>query len=258
MAKENLLSLTQGILASMDSEEVNSISDTVESYDIARLLREVYYDISVELNLEAHESIFELTESGDSSQPTLMYLPDNVAKLEWIKYDNKETGDTNSSYIDVKYTKFNDFFVGQSSLTEMTSNVGEMTFCMNDEDFEIMYRTDIFPSRFTSIGNEILLFDAINQSEDTILQKAKTMCGGLIYPTFLLEDTYIPDLDVAQFPYYRNRAKVRAFAEKKQVQNQEAASEARNQKVLMQKRKHRVHQGFGLNQPWIISRYGRK
>lgn len=258
MAKQTLLELVQSTLAAMDSDEVNSIGDTVESYDIALLFRDLYYDISVELNLVAHETLFELTQSGDSAQPTLMYLPDNVSQLNWVKYDNKEATDTNSNYIDVYYTKFNDFFVGQSSLREDTTGVGEMTFCMNEEDFNVMYRTDAFPTKFTAIGNQIILFDAINQDEDTTLQKDKTMCGGLVYPTFTLEDSFIPDLDVAQFPYYRNRAKVRAFAEKKQVQNAEAASEARTQKVLMQKRKNRIDEGLGINQSWVLSKFGRK
>ena len=257
MAKQTLLELVQSILSSMDSDEVNSISDTVESYDIALLLRDLYYDISVELNLEAHETLFELTESGDSSQPTLMYLPDNVAKLSWIKYDNKETGDTNSNYQEVLYTKFDKFFLGQSSLREDTSGVGEMTFSMNDEEFEIMYRTDSWPTLFTAIGNNVILFNNINEDYDTTLQKSKTMCSGLVYPTFTLEDTFVPDLDEAQFPYYRNRGKVRAFAEKKQAQNQEASSEARNQKILMQKRKHRINEGLGLNQSWVIGKYGK-
>lgn len=256
MAKQTLLELTQTILASMDSDEVNSINDTVESYDIAILLRDLYYDIAVELNLTAHETLFELTASGDSSQPVLMYLPDNVAEVNWIKYNNQLSTETNSNYITVEFMPFEDFFKMQSGYVFDTSNVGEMVFCMNDEDFEIMYKTNAFPTKFTSIGNNTLLFDAINEDEDTTLNKAKTMCGGLIYPTFTLEDSFIPELDVAQFPYYRNKAKMRAFAEKKQVENREAALEARNQKKLMQIRKDRVDEGPAILRQ--VTRYGRK
>lgn len=256
MSKQTLLELTQSILSSMDSDEVNSINDTVESYDIALLLRDLYYDIAVELNLTAHETLFELTASGDSDKPVLMYLPDNVAEIVYIKYNNQLTGETNSNYIDVKYMPFNDFFKMQSGYVFDTTNVDEMTFEMNDEEFEIMYRTDIFPTRFTSIGNTTLLFDAVNEDEDTTLAKSKTMCSGLIYPTFLLEDSFVPELDVAQFPYYRNKAKMRAFGEKKQVENREAAAEARNQKKLMQIRKDRVNEGAAIYRQ--VARYGRK
>ena len=257
MAKQTLLELTQTILASMDSDEVNSINDTVESYDIAVLLRDLYYDIAVELNLTAHETLFELTASGDSSQPVLMYLPDNVAKLNWIKYDNKLSTETNKNYIEVKFMNFDDFFQRQSGYINDTTGVGEMVFCMNeDEEFEIMYKTDTFPQFFTSIGNNTLLFDAVNEDEDTTLNKSKTMCGGLVYPTFTLEDSFVPDLDVAQFPYYRNKAKTRAFSEKKQVENRESALEARNQRRLMQIRKDRVEEGPAIKTE--VPRYGRK
>lgn len=254
--KQSLLELTQSLLASMDSDEVNSISDTVESHDIAILLRDVYYDIAVELNLTAHESLFELEPSLDPLQPTLMFLPENVCKLEWVKYNNQLITDTNSTYLPVKFKPFNEFYTMQNGLREIVSDVGEMSFEMNSETFEIMYATDRFPLFYTVIGNDTILFDALDIDEDTTLQKEKTMCSGLIYPTFTMEDNFIPDLDAAQFPYYRNRAKVRAFGEKKQVDNREAASEARNQKVLMQKRKNRINEGPALTQ--LQFRYGRK
>lgn len=257
MSKQTLLELTQGLLASMDSDEVNSIADTVESYDIALLLRDVYYDIAVELDLPAHETLFELTASGDVDQPVLMYVPENVSKIYWIKYDNKLSTETNSHFEQINFVPFEEFLNSQTSLYNDSTNVSQMTFCVNEdeEDFEIMYHTDRFPARYTHIGQDTLLFDAINTDEDTTLNKDKTMCFGLVYPTFTLEDTFIPDLEVSQFPYYRNRAKVRAFAEKKQAPNQEAASEARNQKVVLQKRKHRINEGTALERQTI--RYGR-
>lgn len=254
--KQTLLELTQSILASMDSDEVNSITDTVESYDIAILLRDVYYDIAVELNLEAHESLFELEASGDNDLPVLMTLPDEVSKVYWIRYNNQLTADTNSSYRDVEFKPFLDFYDMQNGLRNQTSGVAEMEFTMNSETYEIMYHTDRMPSIYTQIGNELLLFNAIDTDEDTTLQKSKTMCSGLLYPTFTLSDAFIPDLDQAQFPYYRNKAKVRAFAEKKQVDNREAANEAKIQKRLMQKRKHRHNEGPQIKRE--MARYGRR
>lgn len=258
-ARRTLLELTQSILASMDSDEVNSISDTVESYDIALLLQDVYYDIAVELELTSHESLFELEASGDAAQPTLMYLPSSVKELGWIKYNNQLSTETNTNYVDVKFKKFDEFLRMQNSLRENTTGIGEMTVVLNEneEEFEFIYRSDVMPQWYTHIGNDTLIFDAYDSSEDTTLTKSKTMCGGLIYPTFTLEDSFIPDLDASQFPYYLNRAKVRAFAEKKQVENREAASEARNQRNLIQKNKDRILEGTAL-QKMSLGRYGRK
>lgn len=255
--KQTVLELTQSILASMDSDEVNSITDTVESYDIALLLRDVYYDIAVELNLTSHENIFELTASGDADQPTLMYLPDNVQKLYWVKYNNQLSTETYSNYVEVEFKDFNLFSQAQNNLHTQTSDIGEMTITLNEseEDFEFLYRTDKMPQFYTHIGNDVLIFDSYDSDEDTTLTKAKTMCGGLLYPSFTLEDSFIPDLDASEFPYYRNKAKVRAFAEKKQVDNREALQEARTQKILIQKRKNKVDEGLAIKQ---LPRYGRK
>lgn len=256
--KQTLLELTQSILASMDSDEVNSIEDTVESYDIAVLLRDVYYDIAVELNLTSHENIFELTASGDADQPTLMYLPDNVQKLYWIKYNNQLTTETYSNYVDVEFQDFNKFSLSQNALHTQTSDIGEMTITLNEseEDFEFIYCTDKMPQFYTHIGNDVIVFDSFDSTEDTTLVKSKTMCGGLLYPTFTLEDSFTPDLDASEFPYYRNKAKARAFTEKKQVDNREALQEARTQKILIQKRKDKINEGPALKR--LQARYGRK
>ena len=121
----------------------------------------------------------------------------------------------------------------------------------------MLYRNDKFPSWYTHVGNDIILFDAYNSDEDSALEKAKTMCGGLLYPSFTLEDSFIPDLDAAEFPYYLNKAKVRAFTEKKQIENREAAASARTQKVLIQKRKEKIFEGTAFEK-MVLGRYGRK
>ncbi len=255
--KQTLLELTQSILASMDSDEVNSINDTVESYDIAVLLRDVYYDLAVELNLTAHETLFELEASGDADQPTLMYLPDNVQKLWWIKYNNILTSEseTRANYQDVNFKPYDEFITMQNGYIFDTDDVGEMTYEMNEEEFEIMYSTNKMPQWYTAIGNNTLLFDSYDDAEDTTLTKEKTMCGGLVYPTFTLEDSFVADLDATQFPYFRNKAKARAFAEKKQIENREAMMEARSQKIQMQIRKNRINEGTALETQ--VVRYGR-
>jgi hypothetical protein len=250
-----LLEMTQQILSSMDSDEVNSIGDTVESYQVAQLLRQVYYDIASDIKLPSNETLFELESSGNSDQPCLMFLPSNVIKVHSIKYDNKLDTDTYKKYIDVDFVDFPVFLERQTSLVENTSDVGQQSFTNNGETFEVMYRTDRFPTYYTSTDNYTLLFDSYNSTVDSTLQKSKTMCQGIVYPLFLLEDEYIPELDPTGFSYLINKAKVRAFVELKQAANPEASAEARRQKILTQVNKRTVEDIPALDR---IPRFGRR
>ena len=249
-----LLEAVQYILSSMDSDEVNNYDDTVESLQIARLLRAVYYDMATDLSLPEHHTLFELDASGDNAKPTLMTVPSTVTKLEWIKYNNALTTDTNAIYKRVEFLPFDQFFEMQSALYQQTTGVGEMTFVNNGEDFEVMYRTDRAPLYYTTMDDYTVLFDSYNNDEDTTLQKSKTMCWGAVYPTFTLSNSFAPDLDPTQFSLWLNQAKVRAFAELKQVANNEAAGTARRQMISTQRNNKRID---GLAAVFTAPRYGR-
>jgi hypothetical protein len=253
--KFTLLEMVQELLQSMESDEVNSISDTVESYALAVLLRSVYYDISIDLGLPEHESLFELDASGDADKPVLMTVPETVALVRNIKYNIIDTGETYANWRDLIFKPFSEFMQDQNTLRGQDSDVGEMTFVQNGEDFQVMYMSDQQPRFFTTMDDFTFLFDSYDSSIDTTLQKSKTLCMGVIYPTFTLEDDFIPDLDPSQFSLLKNRAKVRAFAEFKQAPNQEAASEARRQKIIVQKRKRTTPD---LAPVFNLPRYGRR
>lgn len=253
-----LLEAVQLILSSMDSDSVNTINDTIESQQVALLLKSVYYDCASDIGLNENSGIFQLDASGDTALPVYMTLPGEVTKLIDIRYDTYDPSvDTvaTSNYKLLEPMEFDEFLEMQSALRQLTSDVAEMTISFGGNEFNFMYRTDGPPTCYTTLNNRIVLFDSIDTTIDTTLQKSKTLCKGFSYPTFEMEDTFVPNLDPTQFSYYINRAKVRAFGELKQTQNQEAGGEARRQKIIIQKRKDRTP-----DQPTIerAPQYGRK
>lgn len=249
-----LLEMVQQILSAMDSDEVNSYSDTVESVQVAQLLKGVYYDLAVDLQLPEHDGLFELNPSNDNTKPTLMFVPSNVCRIDWIRYNNVVAPDTRSEYKDVYYKPFREFMDLQTSLVNETTIAGEMTFTNNGETYEVCYWNDRMPTWFTSVDDYTLIFDAYMATEDTTLQKSKTQCAGAVYPTWTMNDDFTPDLDPTQFSYFLNRAKVRAFTELKQAVNNEAAAETRIQKIRNQRVKRRVPD---LTEHMKLPNYGR-
>lgn len=238
--KYTLLELTQLILASMDSDEVNSISDTVESNQVALLLKALYYDMAVELGLPEHEGLFQLESSEDVLLPVQMTVPEDVTNITWVRYNNQLSSETNVNYLNVEFKPFREFVDMTQTWRTETSGVGSMAVDFGGETFNILHRTGHMPTFYTCTDDNTLIFDSFDSDEDTTLQKSKTMCHGRKYSVFTLSDDFTPDMDPTQFSYYINRAKVRAFTELKQLQHDEAAVEARHQKVVLQKRKRRV------------------
>lgn len=86
MSKFTLLGMTQDILSALNSDEVNSISDTPESMQVATIIKNKYYDVVSRGDLPEHNQVFQLNPSLTNTQPTLMFIPDGVGHVEWIKY----------------------------------------------------------------------------------------------------------------------------------------------------------------------------
>jgi hypothetical protein len=86
--KMTLLDMTQSILSSMGSDQVNSIGDTVESQQVADILKQTYFNMLGRYDLPEHNRIIQLDPSNDATKPTLMFRPAGVHRIEWIKYFN--------------------------------------------------------------------------------------------------------------------------------------------------------------------------
>lgn len=82
------LDYVQSILSSLGSDEVNSISDTPESLQVAEILRTTYFNIISRTDLPSQKQLIQLDPSLDSSLPVLMYVPAGIGKIEWLKYFN--------------------------------------------------------------------------------------------------------------------------------------------------------------------------
>lgn len=253
--RKTLLEIVQLIASSLDSDEVNSISDTVESTQIAKIVESCYYDMITDITMPEHQSMFQLNASGNILKPTLMTIPQTVTHIDEIRYDNKLDTETNPDYQIVNWLPFYDFMMRQSALrNEDTSLVGVEDVVMNGETFKIMYRKTVMPQYYTTIDETTLIFDSYNSEVDDTLQKTKTLCKGTVYPSFTMNNSFTPNIDPTQFSLLINRAKVRAFKELKQQANEEAVGEARRQKIIVQKRKRKVP---GQAEVYRVARFGR-
>jgi hypothetical protein len=233
--KLTLLDYVQNIASAMSSDEVNSISDTVESMQIAEVVKTTFFNIMARANLPEQKKLFQLDSSADIAQPNLMFLPEGIKTIEWLKYYDADTAATQYKYVTlIPLQQFVDYVNG---FEPSQTNVETMNLTIDSQTYLFRYRTDIQPCYATVLSDYYVIFDAYNDTIDSTLQSSKTECFGLEEPVWLMEDTFIPQLDAAQVPLLLNEAKSLAFFELKQTNHQKAELEARRQWTSLQRDK---------------------
>lgn len=224
--KMTLLDMVQSIMSDIDSDEVNSYTDTPEAKQVAEIIRQTYFNIITRANLPEHNSLFQLTASGNVSLPVVMYRPDDVVKVDWIKY-NKDTDDvdTNVEYGYVTILPLQQFLDMIHAFNPDEDNVESMDI----DSITYYFRTDRAPCYCTILNDSTFIFDSYDNEVDTTLQTSKTLAFGRVVPTFTMADAFVPNLDDQQFPLLLSEAKTVAFFQMKQQQNPLSARESKRQ-----------------------------
>lgn len=235
--KYTLLELTQAVLSSLDGDEVNSINDTVESQQVVKIIKRCYGNIAESSDFPDLYGIFHLTASGDSSLPAVMYFPTDTAKtLQTLAYDCRLAGETDANYREIVYVEPLEF--GRRIQGLRPSEDATLTI-MTIDDVPFLARNNAGPSYYTSIADDVLVFDAYDSAVDTTLQSSKTTCyGELVYP-WSEADSYI--IPIGDHQLLLNESIALAWAEMKQAVNAKAEREIRNQKVTIQRKKQAIN-----------------
>ena len=237
--KYTLLEMTQDILSNMSSDEINSISDSPEALQVATIIKQKYFDIINRVPLPEHEQLIQLDSSLDINSPVLMYVPDHVADIKWLKYfDNDATSGTVPGYCYVTILPIKEFVDMVNNFNPDETDVDSFDFTDNSgNDYTFYYKNNKQPQYCTVISNNFVVFDSFNLALETTLQTSNCMAWGKVLPTWTMTDTFTPDLAEEQFQLLLNEAKVLAFFELKQQQHQLAMQEVKRGWSNIQKNK---------------------
>jgi len=209
MSRPTLLALTQRILSSMDSDNVNAISDTLEAEQVADVIRETYLDIVDEYDLESEHTVFNLTASGTTARPTHMSLPEGYHSVEWIKYDQRSsTSSTVRRYTTIPFAEPADFMERANALDNSASNVDVVA---DPSGIEILIRNDANPVCWTTFDGSTFIFDSYDSSIDSTLQSSKTQAYGQKSQELTISDTAVIDLPQDLYNLLRNQARETCF-----------------------------------------------
>jgi hypothetical protein len=252
MPKQTLLDMTQNILSDMDSDEVNSISDTSESLQVATIIKTTFYDLYANETIPEHLELFQFEGLSDVTQPNYLQYPSTMAEVFWFKYDSRSSiTDTKINYTPISYVQPADFISRTESRDSSATNTTTIT---DASGIKLLIRTDVNPTFWTSFDDEYLVCDAYDSTIDTTLQKSKTQGYGRLEPVFTMSDTFTPDIDINLFPLLLSTAKAICFSTLKQQQNQAASAISRSHLVKQQNNRYKLRQANNINYP----DYGRK
>lgn len=235
----------------MDSDEVNTIYGTAESTAVANIAKECYFDIVGDIGLREHRSLFQLTASGDNTKPVKMTLPTAAITIESLEYNVGTL--LAPEYTTLTFVDLETFLQRQNNLTGTGTDT--MTLSINSGSFVFNHYTDRWPTYYTTVDDQTLLFDAYDIDEETTLTASRTRAFGLLNQTFTMADAFVPVLDNRQFQLWLQATKAQSFVELKQSENPKAEKKERRNWILARKTKDSVD-----NRPAIYKRtgYGRK
>lgn len=248
--KRTLIDIVREILSEMDSDDVNALGDTVESIQVASIVRSCYFEIIANRNWPHLRKLLQLEHSGDPNRPTHLKVPENIKELVFFKYNKfKGNSTVTSLFGDVTY-KYPDEFLrlvsGRSFNSAHTIQIADFS------GTSLLILDNVAPTYWTSFDDSYIVCDSYDKAVDDTLQKHKTQALMYIHPTWIHTEDAIPDLPAEAFPALVEEAKSTAFLTLKQMANDKAEQKARRQERWLARKAWQTHGGVRYDN------YGRK
>jgi len=247
--KRNLLEIVQEILSDMDSDEVNSIDDTVESEQVATIVKSTYFSMMTTRNWPHTRKKIDLVAAESASRPTHLKVGDSVKEICFIKYNKAKLGETRRKYEDVKYLEPDQFIhkTNQENSDESTVDIIE-----DLSGVELLIRNDRAPTYYTSFDDEYVVFDSYDSQIGATLVTTSVQSLAYVIPSWTDDDAFIPDLPELAFPALIEEAKAKASYKLAKAVDEKAEQEAGRQNRWLARNARKV--GGGIKYP----DYGRK
>ena len=228
--KQTLLEMVQDILNDLDSDEVNSISDTTESLQVAQMLKTTFYELIAGREWPHLKEMISLDSVSDTSRKTVLKVPTTVTEIKWLNYNKIKNGETKVRWNEIDYLYPDEFILKLNSRDSDATNTETMT---NLNGVPYLVRNDLQPQWWTSFDDENITFDSYDSSVDSTIQSSKTQAYVSKTPSWTVSDSFVPDLPAEAFPLLIAETKSVASLRLNQVADQKAEQQSRRQRARM-------------------------
>lgn len=240
MAKQTLLYVVQSMLDSIGGDQVDSINDTEESLQIARIARDLYYEMANTHEWPHLKKLVQL-EATSSSTPSYLKLPEDVQRLDEFRYDTRAAVADAKNFEVIDYLPPADFLIitlgrdsTDSTVTTTTDVDGSVVLIYNDRA----------PTYWTSFDDEYIVCDAYDSALESNLQASKSMATVWEEPTFTLSDAYQVDLPAKEYPLFMAELKALVWNDVATTPNAKAEQAARRARIWSNVNKFRTKGGI--------------
>lgn len=213
MAKKTLLEMTQEILEEMGSDQVNSISDTIESTQVAGFIRQAFESLVTERAWEFQKVVTTLTPPSSSATPTTFTMLDTIYELIWMKYD--------------------DNYVTWMDPTEFDDMIKDRDTTAANVDADGFY-TDRDPSWWTTYDDTSIIFDAYDSTEGATLIGANLRVYAYVEPSWTHSDNFTPALPLKYFKLLEDEARSLCYTFIIKAPSGKVEQRLRNKRAQMQ------------------------
>jgi hypothetical protein len=235
MEKLTLLQMTQNILSALNSDEVNSIADTVESQQVADEIQNTFRELYNDHDFGTFEGLINLESPGNTATPHILTLPSNVQFIKWLKYRDYRNTSSDITYKDLDYLDPEIFIRNIVEQTDPASSVNVKILSTSPVTYPIA--NDRAPRYYTIFEDtQEIVFDAFDASYETFLTGSNSLAWATQYKSFSMTDNFIPPIPASEFPHLLAEAKSACFINLKEIANSNEASRARRQLVRSQRR----------------------
>lgn len=243
MAKMTLIQMVQDILLDMGSDDVTSYTDTVESQQVANIIRDTYDHIIVGKDWPHLYKLFTLSSTGTNT-PTRMLLPETLMSLDFVKYNRKQLNDDRERWEEIPFVSPKEFLEETAARNSESNNVQIVTDPDSGVEFNIF--TDKHPTMYTSFSEISASFDGYNGDveDDARLFTSNTMAYGKLYPSIVMQDSLIFPLPIEGYTLLLEEAKSTAFLRVKEMPDQKAEQRAITQRRRMSQKAWSINRGI--------------
>lgn len=238
--KLTLLEIVTDILNDLDSDAVNSIDDTVESQQVAQIVKSTYFALMHIRNWKGNHQLLNLIASGNSSLPTHVTLPDNLSELSFVNYDSHREGQNRKIYTQIRYLYPDEFLRRQNGMNTESDFVDVI---QDPSGVELLIRNDVPPTVWTSFDDKVIVFDSYDKAVDDTIQSSKIQAFGYVTPDWQMTDTFIPVMPEEAFTLLVEESKAKASVKLRQIADPKAEQEATRQNRWLAGKQWRAHKG---------------
>lgn len=237
--KKTLLELVQDILAAIDSDECNSIDDTIESQQAANIVKNTYLEMIDGKTWPHLRKLIQLDSSADPAKPNYLKVPEGMKELILFKYDSKKLFTDETEMKEVRYMYPDQFLrmVAGRKTTQAAINITDFS------GTQLYILNNTTPQYWTSFDDDYIVCDSFNASIEDTLRSSKTQVLAYMDPEWVHLDDAIPDLPSEAFSLLLNEAISTAAFRIKQSADQKAEQVSRRQRQWLSRRDWKTHGG---------------